>query len=57
MRVACYARVSSERQAERDLSLPGQLQALRDYAARKGQTVVREFVDEAETGRTSSRAY
>ena len=55
MKVACYARVSSERQAEKDLSLPGQLKALREYAAKNGHTVVREFADEAETGRSSDR--
>jgi len=55
MKVASYARVSSERQAEKDLSIPGQLKSLREYATRNGHTVVREFVDDAETGRTSDR--
>ena len=31
MRVAIYARVSSERQAEKDLSIPAQLKALKRY--------------------------
>ncbi|HUV52604.1 MAG TPA: recombinase family protein, partial [Dehalococcoidia bacterium] len=55
MKVASYARVSSERQAEKDLSIPGQIKSLREYATRNGHTVVREFTDEAETGRTSDR--
>ena len=55
MRVALYARVSSERQAERELSIPSQLKSLGEYASRNGHTVVREFVDEAETGRNSDR--
>jgi site-specific DNA recombinase len=55
MRVACYVRVSSERQAEKELSIPGQLTALRGYAAKSGHAVVRESVDEAETGRSSNR--
>ena len=32
-----------------------QLKALRDYAARNGHTIFREFVDQAESGRTSER--
>ncbi|MDE2940191.1 MAG: recombinase family protein, partial [Chloroflexota bacterium] len=48
--VALYARVSSDRQ-DVDLSVAAQLRALRDYADRNGYLVVREFVDEAESGR------
>jgi len=54
MKAAIYARVSSDKQ-DTDLSLNAQLKALRDYAAHKGYIVVREFVDEAESGRTASR--
>ena len=32
MRVAIYARVSSERQAEKELSIPAQIKALKKYA-------------------------
>ena len=53
-RVALYARVSSDRQ-DVDLSLSAQLKALKEYAAKNGYSVVREFVDEAESGRTSAR--
>lgn len=53
-RVAIYARVSSDKQ-DVDLSISAQLKALRDYANRNGDIVVREFVDEAETGRTTAR--
>ena len=35
MRVAIYARVSSERQAEKDLSIPAQIKALKRYAFKK----------------------
>ncbi len=52
--VAIYARVSSEKQ-DTDLSISAQLKALREYAARNGYHVVREFVDEAESGRTAAR--
>ena len=55
MKVVLYARVSSERQAEKDLSIAAQLKALREYTERNGHVVVREFVDEAETGRSISK--
>ncbi len=51
---ALYARVSSDRQ-DTDLSLSAQLRALREYAAKCGHQVVREFVDEAESGRSANR--
>ncbi|MCY3569170.1 MAG: recombinase family protein, partial [Chloroflexi bacterium] len=51
---ALYARVSSDRQ-DVDLSVAAQLRALRDYAERNGYLVVREFVDEAESGRVADR--
>ena len=54
MEVAIYARVSSEKQ-DTDLSISAQLRALRDYAARNGYHVVREFIDQAESGRTAAR--
>ena len=52
--VALYARVSSDRQ-DVDLSVAAQLRALRDHAAKNGYLVVREFVDEAESGRIADR--
>ena len=52
--VALYARVSSDRQ-DVDLSVAAQLRALRDYAAKNDYLVVREFVDEAESGRIADR--
>ena len=48
--VALYARVSSDRQ-DVDLSVAAQLRALRDYADKNDYKVVREYVDEAESGR------
>ncbi len=53
-KAAIYARVSSEKQ-DTDLSIAAQLKALREYAARNSCHVVREFVDEAESGRTTAR--
>ena len=51
---ALYARVSSDRQ-DVDLSVAAQLRALREFAERNGYVVAREFIDEAESGRTSDR--
>jgi len=54
MNVALYARVSSDKQ-DTDLSIMAQLKALREYTAKNGYKVVKEFVDEAESGRTTAR--
>jgi len=54
MKAAIYARVSSDSQ-DVDLSISAQLRAVRDYAAKHGYEVVREYVDEAESGRSASR--
>ncbi len=51
---ALYARVSSDRQ-DVDLSVAAQLRALRDYAEKNGYLAVREYVDEAESGRIADR--
>ena len=51
---ALYARVSSDKQ-DVDLSVAAQLRALREYAERKGYVVVREYIDEAESGRVANR--
>ena len=51
---ALYARVSSDRQ-DVDLSVAAQLRALRDYAEKNGYLVVREYVDEAESGKIADR--
>ena len=55
MRVAIYARVSSERQAEKDLSIPAQLKALKRYTFSRKWDVVAEYVDEAESARSADR--
>lgn len=55
MNVALYARVSSERQAEKDLSISAQLKAMRKYAYEHNFDVYKEFVDEAESARTANR--
>ena len=55
MRVAVYARVSSERQAEKDLSIPSQLKALRKYALDREWDVAEEYVDEAKSATSANR--
>ena len=55
MRVALYARVSSEKQAENDLSIVTQLKSLREYAQKNNWVVCKEFIDEAESARTADR--
>ncbi|MCK4786344.1 MAG: recombinase family protein, partial [Desulfobacteraceae bacterium] len=54
MKVALYARVSSDKQ-DVDLSISAQLKALRDHALCNGHEVVKEYVDEAESGRSIDR--
>ena len=55
MKATIYARVSSEKQAEKDLSIPSQLKALRKYALQRGCEIVSEYVDEAESAKSASR--
>jgi hypothetical protein len=45
MIVALYARVSTVKQAEKDLSIPDQLRQLREWCARQGHGVAVEYVE------------
>lgn len=45
-RAVLYARVSTSRQAERQLSIPDQLRQMRDWCQREGYEVCGEFIDE-----------
>ena len=45
MHVALYARVSTTRQAENDLSIPDQLRQLHEWAKANGHLVVQEYVE------------
>ena len=53
-RLPLYARVSSDGQSGA-LSVSTQLRALADYAERNGHLIVRECIDEAESGRVADR--
>lgn len=54
-RVVLYARVSTAEQAERDLSLPAQLAAMRDYAKRRALEIVEEYVEPGASGTDDHR--
>ena len=51
----CPVRQSLQRPQDVDLSVAAQLRALREHADKNGYVVVREFVDEAESGRVADR--
>ncbi len=45
MRIALYARVSTTKQAEKDLSIPDQLRQMRDWCTANGHTVIMEYIE------------
>ena len=53
-KVVVYARVSSDRQ-DVDLSISAQLKAMREYAKRNDYLVIKEYIDEADSGRSIDR--
>lgn len=55
MKVAIYLRVSSEQQAERELSIPAQREALMQYVNERGWHIVTEYIDEAKSAKTADR--
>ncbi len=50
-----YARVSTEEQAERDLSIPFQIERCRYHAQGLGWEIVKEYIDAGESARTDKR--
>lgn len=54
-RVAIYARCSADKQAEKDLSIPAQLDCCRAGAQQRGWEVVAEYIDAAESATTDDR--
>ena len=50
-----YLRVSTDRQAEKDLSLSTQREACKRFAEEQGLSVVQVFEDAGESARTSDR--
>lgn len=55
MNIVIYLRVSSEQQAERQLSIPAQREALEKYASEQGWHIVEEFIDEAKSAKSDDR--
>src|SRR5687767_13164753 len=55
MNALIYARVSTDKQAEKDLSIPAQLQAMRDYARGHDWRIVEEFIEPGASATTADR--
>ncbi len=55
MQVVLYARVSTTRQADNDLSIPDQLRQMREWAKTNGHLVVQEFVEPGATATDDKR--
>jgi len=55
MNCLLYARVSTDKQVQRDLSIPAQIAAMREYAKRNGWKVTGHFIDEGESAKTANR--
>ncbi|MDQ2963034.1 MAG: recombinase family protein [Pseudomonadota bacterium] len=56
MAVAIYARVSTSRQAENDLSIPDQLRQLREYCKARSLAIACEYVEPGATATDDRRA-
>jgi site-specific DNA recombinase len=54
-RVVLYARVSTLEQAEKDLSLPAQLSAMREDAKRRGFEIEKEYIEPGASGTDDNR--
>lgn len=50
-----YARVSTDKQAQRDLSIPAQLDAMREYAKKRKWRIIGEYIDEGKSAKTADR--
>jgi len=55
VRAALYLRVSTKRQAEKDLSIPDQRKQLEGFCKQRGWTVAAEFVEPGASGTTDDR--
>ncbi len=55
MNCILYARVSTDKQAQKELSIPAQLAAMRQFAKGNGWSVLEEYVDRGESARTMKR--
>lgn len=55
MKVAIYARVSSDRQAEKELSIPAQVKAIQQYCQERGYIIVNEYIEKGRSAKTDDR--
>jgi site-specific DNA recombinase len=53
--VCIYARVSSDRQAEKELSIPAQAKAIQQYCQERGYIIVNEFIEKGKSAKTDDR--
>lgn len=54
-KAVAYARVSSKEQAEKELSIPAQLEAIRNYCKQKDITLIHEYIDAGKSAKTDER--
>lgn len=50
-----YARVSTDKQADKELSIPAQLQAMRVYAQQRSWSIAEEFIEPGASAKTADR--
>jgi len=55
MNVVLYARVSTGRQAEKELSIPDQIRQLRDYCQKQGYAIIKEYREEGASATDDKR--
>lgn len=55
IKVVAYVRVSSKEQAEKELSIPAQLEAIRNFCKQKGYNLVHEYVDAGKSAKSDER--
>jgi site-specific DNA recombinase len=55
MKVAIYVRVSSDRQAEKELSIPAQIKAIQQHCQERGYIIVNEFVEKGKSAKSDDR--
>jgi site-specific DNA recombinase len=56
MKVALYARVSTVKQAEKELSIPDQIRQIREWCERNNHIVAKEYVEEGTSATDERRA-
>jgi len=55
MKCLLYARVSTDKQAQKDLSIPAQLGIMKEYAQKNNWIINGHYIDEGESARTANR--